>query len=663
MRAYFKILICIPILTAMVSCQDSEVDTSFVPSVEGHYIDISQNSLSFPSSGGDIAAQLTTNKSPWAFSDAPEWLSINPLSGDNSANITFTAEKNLSADITRTSVFYLMSTDDNWKYRYFMSAQQSAATPYLDLSSYSIQFKGATGTERIGVSTNTKFQAMCTESWVHADISESYDIVEITVEENLSGLSRTATIQLYGTINKAITITQQAADLTGESTELHYTCDEGTKEILFNSETSWSAATSSQWIEISPSEGTAGSNSIHISVTANTSQHERKDYIYIKIGTESKLQVPIRQDGVFIATDTQSINFDANSSKQTLSISSNILWEIVSCPEWIIPSLMSQKGNATIELIAEENPNTTDRNGVIKISQPGFSYAVEVTVTQKGMSLSSDVETITFDDKEQASNIKLNTVGVWTVQSSVDWLTITPTSGNGNAEITIAVTENNDSSERLGYITITVGNIDKVIKIIQTGKYFSYTSSNLSLSSTGGTINISLVTNDEWEIVTPENIDWISLDNNKGQGSLSVNVSIKDNPSIHSRECNIRLKPNNLPEVDFPITQFGRYLTVDHTQLNFFAKGGTSESIIIDTDGIVNISSNVNWIQINRHSDKIFTITVERSMLLDPREGIITLSLADLVASEEYSISIKVSQKAVSEVFNGYDYDDDEDWN
>lgn len=85
MRTYFKILMCIPIL-AMVSCQDSEVDAYIVPSIEGHYIDISQNSLSFSSSGGGIAAQLTTNKSPWAFSDVPEWLLINPLSGDNSAN-------------------------------------------------------------------------------------------------------------------------------------------------------------------------------------------------------------------------------------------------------------------------------------------------------------------------------------------------------------------------------------------------------------------------------------------------------------------------------------------------------------------------------------------------------------------------------------------------
>ena len=62
-------------------------------------------------------------------------------------------------------------------------------------------------------------------------------------------------------------------------------------------------------------------------------------------------------------------------------------------------------------------------------------------------------------------------------------------------------------------------------------------------------------------------------------------------------------------------------------------------------------------------SDRIFTVTAERSMLLDPREGIIQISLADLANDETYSIELKVTQKAVSEVFEGTDYEEDENWN
>lgn len=663
MRAYTNIIISLLVLLMTVSCQDSAVSVDFIPSIEGHYIDISQNSLSFPSSGGDVAAQITTNKSPWAFAEIPDWLSVNPNKGDNSANIIFSAEKNLSADVTRTSVFYLMSTDENWKYRHFMSAQQASATPYLDLSSYSLQFKGSAGTERVIASTNTRFQAICTESWVHAHVSENCDAVEITVDENLTGLSRTTSVQLSGTINKSITITQQVADLTGESDELHYTCDEGAKDVKFHSETSWTVATSAQWIDVAPDRGNAGENIIRISVTENTSQHERVDYVYLKIGDDTKLQIPIRQDGVYISADVSNLHFAAKNSIQTLTVHSNILWEIISCPDWITPSILSAKGDCAVDFTASENPGSNQRNGTIKISQPGFSYAIEILVNQDGMALSSDVETIKLDDKEQSATIKLNTVGQWTAVSSREWLTITPEAGEGTSQLTISVTENKEGTERSGVITLSVGNLEKNIKVTQSGKYFSYTASQLSVSSKGGIINVSLVTNEAWKMDVPEYTDWITIDKAEGKGTITVNVSVSDNPSINSRECSICLRPENLPAVEFPIIQSGRYLTVDHTQLNFFAKGGTSEAIIIDTDGEISIECSSEWITINKLSDRIFTVTAERSMLLDSREGIIQISLADLANDETYSIELKVTQKAVSEVFEGTDYEDDENWN
>lgn len=663
MKNKLNILASMVLFVTAYSCQDSGVSEDFIPSIEGHYIEISQNSLSFPSKGGELKAELTTNKSPWAFTESPDWMTISPKEGENSATVTFSAEENLSADITRTSVFYLMSTDENWKYRHFMSAQQTAAIPYLDLSSYSLQFKGGMSSERVLATTNTKFNAICSDSWVHAEVSESCNTVDISVDENLTGLSRTATVQLNGTINKAITITQQAADLTGESDELHFTCDEGSIQVKFESEASWTAMTSSQWIEVTPEEGKAGNNSIQISVTANTSQNERIDYVYLKIGETSKLQIPIRQDGVYINTDVKMVEFSASTSTQKIIVNSNIVWEIVSCPDWITPSVMSLKGDGEIVLTAEENPNTSNRDGVVKIGQPGFSYAIDVTVKQSGMSLSSNANIINFDDQAQSKTINLNTVGKWSAESNVDWITISPISGSGVSEITISVTENTLEQERAGQVSVKVGNLEETIKVIQTGKYFSYSANELSVGSTGGTIKLSLITNEKWSIEKPENTDWMQIKGLEGAGNTTVDIVLDDNPSIKARECTLRVIPENSPEVQIPISQSGRFLTIDHTALYFFAKGGTSEAIIIDTDGEISISCSLDWITINRPSDKIFTVTAERSMLLDPREGVIQISLTNLANDEKYSVELKVTQKAVSEVFECTDYDEDEDWN
>jgi len=556
-----------------------------------------------------------------------------------------------------------MSTDESWKYRHFMSAQQTAATPYLDLSTYSIQFNGGLSSERVLATSNTKFIAICSESWVHVEVSENCDAVDVSVDENLTGLSRTASIQLNGTINKAITITQQAADLTGESGELYFTCDEGFKNVKFESEASWTVMTSSQWINVTPEEGNAGNNTVQISVTANTSQNERIDYVYLKIGETSKLQIPIRQDGVYITADIPSVEFSANSSTKKIVVNSNIVWEITSCPDWITPSVLSAKGDMDIVLTAEENPNTINREGIIKIGQPGFSYAVDVVVKQNGMSLSSNANIINFDDQAQSKTINLNTVGKWFAESNVDWIILSPINGNGVSEIAVSVTENTLEQERVGQVCIKVGNLEEVIKVVQTGKYFSYSANELSVGSKGGTIKLSLVTNEKWSIEKPKNIDWIEIKGFEGVGNKTIDIVLDDNPSIKARECTLRIIPENSPEVQIPISQSGRFLTIDHTSLNFFAKGGTSESIIVDTDGEIAISCSMEWITINKISDKMFTVTAERSMLLDPREGVIMISLTDLANKETYSVDLKVTQKAVSEVFEGTDYDKDENWN
>jgi len=67
MRNKLHILTAVMLFVSAYSCQDSGVSEDFIPSIEGHYIEISQNSLSFPSKGGEVKVELTTNKSPWAF--------------------------------------------------------------------------------------------------------------------------------------------------------------------------------------------------------------------------------------------------------------------------------------------------------------------------------------------------------------------------------------------------------------------------------------------------------------------------------------------------------------------------------------------------------------------------------------------------------------------
>ena len=662
MKRFYHILIHIAIVPLFIACSDSDVSEQFGASIMGHYLTISVNNLSFSSEGGLQVADISSNQTPWRFTDYPSWLNIAPAQGLSSSSVSFTASENLSSDTTRTSIFYFCSDDDSWTYRNYISVYQAAASAYLNLDKSTLLFTGASSSQIVNVSSNTKYVTNCADSWVKCKIADDGNSISVSVEENTTGQSRTTSVFIVGSINKTISITQQAADMTGETSTLTFGCDGGNHNITFTSETAWSATTSSVWINVSPENGIAGKNTLTISAAPNSSTSERQDYVYLKIGSTTKLQIPVRQDGIYIRTNSSKLSFDPFECKRTLIVESNTDWEILSHPDWVTISTKGAKGDKEIEITALENPDIYLRTGVIKIGQKGFSYVVEVSIEQAAMNINTEETQIQFSDVASTITINITTEGTWTATSEDTWIHVNPISGFGNANLSISVDENTAESDRKGNVYVKVGNTTKQILINQSGKFFSYSNDNLEIGSTGGIINITLKTNEKWIISKDDDVSWISFSESSGSGDACINLAIADNPSVKERQCSVSILPANSQPVSLKIRQAARYLTVDHTSLSFFAKGGTSELITINTDGAFEIKKDQDWISINQN-ENTFTVTASQSNLLESRNANVTIHLIGLNDGESYSIAIPIIQKAVSEHFGGDDYDDDEDWN
>lgn len=647
-------------LLSLLGCTDSNVPDQYEPSIMGHYLYISKDFLSYTSEGGTLSAEISTNQTPWGFIEYPFWLNVSPAQGSGSSTITFTASENLSSDTTRTCIFYLRSNDESWGYRSYISAFQSAASAYLEIDKSSLTFSGASSKQIVNVRSNTKYNVDTADSWVKSEVAPDSKTIEIFVEENLTGTSRSSVVTLNGSINKSINITQQAADMTGEEETQLFGCEGGTHIINFSSEAAWKAKTTCAWIDISPEEGTAGENKLFISTVPNSSISERTDYVYLMIGQDNKLQIPVRQDGIYIKTDVSQILFNPFSCERSLLIESNTEWEILNNPDWLTISEKNGKGNKVIEIKASENPTTEVRTGVIKIGQKGFSYHIEVSVEQSSMNVVTDQDQIQFSDVSSTTSITLITEGTWSAYTNDEWIHVSPSSGFGSANITVSVDENKEETEREGAIFVSVGNIKKHIRIIQSGKYFSFTNENLELASTGGIISLSLKTNEAWTI--SKESSWISTSLDSGFGDAEIIISVADNPSVENRKAIVTIMPENSQSVMLTISQKGRYLTVDHSSLSFYAKGGTSDIITISTDGTFVIKKDQDWLTINQNG-KAFTVTVAPSSLLEPRTANVVVQLTGLSNNESYFVVIPIMQKAVSESFTGEDFGDDEDWN
>jgi poly(beta-D-mannuronate) lyase len=106
-----------------------------------------------------------------------------------------------------------------------------------------------------------------------------------------------------------------------------------------------------------------------------------------------------------------------------------------------------------------------------------------------------------FSENGESQSVTLTSNLNWTATADVSWVTITPSSGNGNGPIVVSVSENPTYSKRIGEVTVVGGSISKTLAITQSAAKNNGTSGVLDpkIAPSG---NFDLST---WKLNTPEN--------------------------------------------------------------------------------------------------------------------------------------------------------------
>lgn len=433
----------------------------------------------------------------------------------------------------------------------------------------------------------------------------------------------------------------------------------GEVKVEITSESKWTASTSYSWINVTPNSGEAGTSSITISVSPNTSVDERTGYVILSIGSEERIQIPIKQRGIYIETDKSQYDFEASSGTQTIQVNSNTSWQVSSVPSWVKVDKTSGTGNSAIKVTVEDNPNTTERDGEFVVSQPGLSAMATVKVHQKGKTFDVAVTTLTFNDKEESQTITIATDGTWRAFSSADWIKVSPETATGNSTLTITVQENSTDGERSGSVNILMGDASATVAIVQKGKYFTIDNSLLDFTSKGGELKVTLTTNAPWSARKDDTVNWLSISPPNGTDNANVKVTASDNASVNKRSANVYFDALGR-SVNILVSQKARYLTVDANELLFYSKGGTSNAVTISTDGTYSINCSDNWLTISRNGDS-FTVTASENGTKDARIGKITISLTDLKEGS-YSVTLTVTQLNYGGTFLRKDFEEDKDY-
>ena len=316
-------------------------------------------------------------------------------------------------------------------------------------------------------------------------------------------------------------------------------------------------------------------------------------------------------------------DFGAEGGAYAIVTSGSGKWTAAVSHDWI--TLNATSGNAGYPVVysVSINPNVEQRVGYVYVS--GHVH----TITQAGVGATISSSNATFECDGGTGSVTVvapNRVG-WQARSNADWISVSPTSGEGEGTVSYTVTPFDQVATRQGTLTIA-GN---TVTIFQYGRRMQLESYSESKDWHAHLIPITVkaLAITEWS-VTP-NVNWISVeDAGNGKGSTLVSIAIAENPSYIERTGTVTIGTET-----FTVTQSGctdLVFTVDPAESTASVDGAkTSITVSATPDLPWSAKSNTDWITILEDSvsgvgNGNIVYSVSPQSTLDERRGSITVT-------------------------------------
>ena len=260
---------------------------------------------------------------------------------------------------------------------------------------------------------------------------------------------------------------------------------DGDKDITVTaSHTDWNASVTdgSAWLRVNKNGQLAT-----VSVDANTTTQTRTGKFTITATADAKLSYVITvsqagADGV-ISLSMSSIEFESEGGSQTVTVTSNSGWNASSNQGWLTVSPSSGNaptsgsGTTSATLTASENKTNSDRTCTVTFTTTDGKANATVSVTQKKQTpyiLVNGLESTSLQFTANSGvnykqTVKISSNVSWSMSGVPEWLSVSPTNGNGDLSIDIYPKSDNnqEDKERTAQLVLLSGETRATIKVSQ----------------------------------------------------------------------------------------------------------------------------------------------------------------------------------------------------
>lgn len=443
--------------------------TSICQAATENVLDVVVDSVAFIPAGETITIPVVTNSQVSA-SCTSDWCTAS-VKGYEVA-IT-AAPNNTKAARLAYAAITISSGKGNTLTKKVKLTQEPIAEDALTLPVVELNFGGEAESIKVPYASDAEITVKSSSAWMTASVEKSDVLVSVT--ENATSKLRQGYVTVTTTNGTTGLITVYQAptvinteDLTILIPEYRVLSGAGEHLIPFSSTSPVTARSNKEWCKVAVS----GSD-IVATVTTNQGD-EREAFITLTTKTGVSGIVHLYQnepdsdektDAIDVLVSEISFEGDGGSIKVPFTAETTVAARTSS--DWISAKIIG----SDVEVTVPENWSGITRRGYVTLQTTDLCAAV-ITVVQE-----SNIPEMSFANEELAVDymattnyVPLTCSGAWkldnTAEQMPNWITVTPTSGEGNTVITIATKTNKFARSRAAQLSFT--NTDSSLSTILT---------------------------------------------------------------------------------------------------------------------------------------------------------------------------------------------------
>ena len=388
-------------------------------------------------------------------------------------------------------------------------------------------------------------------------------------------------------IMSAVLVSCAKSEINGENGYLNIHYDDivfpskGGKDYFdIESNTNWTISNSSDWLTIEPTEGN-GNASVTLTATASDVYDDRNTVITVKAGDNTETFTVTQKYAEALLITKNKFDIPQKGGNFTIEIKSNISYEIQIDSDdqsWISEVPQSKTLTTyTHTFSVKSNPNMTKRDGNIEIiGSNGKTETVNIYQAQKDeLVLSKSQETVPAKGGEVRVHLRSNVDYEIIMPENTDW--VEQIQSDKADELVFNVKPNDRTEERETVITVKDKNSDlsQTFTIKQIVGSIILEDSYFEVDAKGGSIAVNLSTDIDFEVIIPENIDWVTRIETKSLEKRTFNLNVLPNSQTEERKAEITVKDINSDVAQtLTIKQKVGKIIVEQTEFEAQFKGG-----------------------------------------------------------------------------------------